>query len=319
MVREIAESCKSVFEMSYELRPNWEGYLLLDEKMISVRGNQQWFYCAVDGTGDIVHCRPVPELTSTEAMKFINEVIVGLEYNCRGVTTDFDSSLTIAVEKILAGKPHQMCLKHAFSILDNAIGYKPYARRRRWNITTLKTDFEKLRDKKGIWVEKARKDFMEVYKEHQVLSLHHNNLLELRKSLHQILFARSRVKAKKRFNELRHRCMPSSVAVQKQKAVNFLKRYWDKLMVYHYNYGMPRTTNLVENVNKQIERRMKTIESFQSKKGAADYMNLLIAYLRQKPYTDCRGKRKRLNGRSRLECAGVHLETKDWLKNSISK
>ena len=90
-------------------------------------------------------------------------------------------------------------------------------------------------------------------------------------------------------------------------------------MTYHAHEGMPRTTNMVENVNKQIERRMKSIEGFWSGKNADAYMNLLIAYLRQKPYTDCRGERKVCNGKSRLACAGVTPRSSDWLQNAISK
>jgi hypothetical protein len=43
-------------------------------------------------------------------------------------------------------------------------------------------------------------------------------------------------------------------------------------------------------------------------------MKLLVAYLRAKPYTDCRGKRKYRNGLTPLELAGATLPTSDWLK-----
>jgi hypothetical protein len=43
-------------------------------------------------------------------------------------------------------------------------------------------------------------------------------------------------------------------------------------------------------------------------------MNLLIVYFRLKPYTDCRKARSHLNGKSRLQAAGVKLAPQDWLK-----
>jgi transposase-like protein len=58
-VEHLGERCKTPLEMSRELRPQWNGFLLLDEKMCSVRGKQQWFYVALDSSGDVVHCRPV--------------------------------------------------------------------------------------------------------------------------------------------------------------------------------------------------------------------------------------------------------------------
>jgi len=42
-------------------------------------------------------------------------------------------------------------------------------------------------------------------------------------------------------------------------------------------------------------------------------MNLLVAYLRLKPYTDCRRLRKHLNGKNRLQAAGLKHLSKDWL------
>ncbi len=47
------------------------------------------------------------------------------------------------------------------------------------------------------------------------------------------------------------------------------------------------------------------------------YVNLIVSYLRHKPYTDCRGNRKHLNGKSKLEAARVHPASKDWPKNSL--
>jgi transposase-like protein len=79
---------------------------------------------------------------------------------------------------------------------------------------------------------------------------------------------------------------------EKQSAIDFLRDHWDNLMEYHLVSGLPRTNNFAESVNKQLERRFKTMESFQRKEMATWYINLLVSYLRQKPYTDCRGSSK---------------------------
>lgn len=319
MVHELGDRCKTPLEMSLELRPQWEGYLVLDEKMVSVRGEQQWFYFGLDSTGDVVNGRAVPELTVTEAASFIEEIKTVLQYPCRGVITDLDTVLTLAEEHVLPGKPHQYCLKHALSTLEKIIGYKAIAWRHRWNKSMMRREFEKLRNKKGIWVEKGRRAFMENYQTYKTLSVHQRQLEDLRRTLHDILFARSETLAKQRYTMFRLKRVDSSIQKEKRAAMSFLERYWSKLMMYHHHPGMPRTTNFAENFNKQIERRVKTIEAFQSREAAERYMNLLIAYLRQKPYTDCRGKRKRLNGKSRLEAAEVRLSSKDWLENAMKK
>jgi hypothetical protein len=72
-----------------------------------------------------------------------------------------------------------------------------------------------------------------------------------------------------------------------------------------------------ETFNKVLKRRLKTIESFQYETTAVNYMNLLVACLRLKPYTDSRGRRKQLNGRSRLEAAGFPRAPGDWLDHCL--
>lgn len=294
MVEGIGKRCKTALEMSKELKPKWDGVLLLDEKMCSVRGSQQWFYLAVDTTGDIVHCRAVAELTATTAMKFLQEILDELQYRCHAVVTDMDASLSRAVQIMYAGKPHQYCLKHAFSALDELMEYRSFASRRNWNQTTLRTSFTRLRDGRGVWAERAREGFLENYAQTRALSVAYRQRQVLRDAIHAILFAKEETIASELFQNLRR--TRRSPRTEHRKVIAFLKRHWHRLMQHHRVKGLPRTTNLVENVNKQLERRFKTIEAFQHRETAISYVDLLVAYLRQKPYTDCRGKRQKLNG-----------------------
>lgn len=137
MVDRIGRRCKSAWEMSQELRPRWDGFLLFDEKMCSVRDQQLWFYVAVDRTGDILHCRAVKELTVTEASEFLREV-KDLGVKCRGVVTDLDTSLSLAVEGIYGGIPHQYCLKHALGAIEKLLGYRGLTSRQGWNRRSLR-------------------------------------------------------------------------------------------------------------------------------------------------------------------------------------
>lgn len=314
MVRRVSERCKTAWEMSKELRPRWDGFLLFDEKMCSVRGEQQWFYLAVDRTGDIVHCRPVAELTVNEAIEFLEEV-KQLPIRCRGVVTDLDTALTRAVEKAYAKTPHQYCLKHALAALEKLIGYKEIVGYQRINKRLLRHQFQRLRDRKGVWVQRAREEFYNQWQETRSLSERSRVITTLRDHCHRVMFAKSQAQAKEEFSQLRRaRQFPVR---EHRKAVAFLDRHWERLIPNHRVKGLPRTNNLVENVNKQLERRFKTIEAFQHRSTAINYVNLLVAYLRQKPYTDCRRTRKHLNGKSRLEAAGVKTLSPDWLKNCL--
>ena len=310
VVQGAAERCKSAWEMSRELKPRWQGFLVLDEKMASVRGKQQWFYGAFDTTGDVVHWRAVKELTVGEAMAFVQEV-KELGYPCRGITTDLDTVLTRAVEEVYAEKPHQYCLKHALAALELLLGYKSLMARRKRSQMKMRQEFEALRDRKRLSLRRAEGRFMVQWQKTRDQSRNARAIGSLRDACYAILFAKTEEEAWERLKDLRR--TRSLLWTRKWRAVGFLERHWDRLMVHHRVRGLPRTNNMAESFNKQIQRRLKTIESFQHRVTAIPYMNLLVAYLRLKPYTDCRGARRHLNGGNRLQAAGLKHLPNDWL------
>jgi hypothetical protein len=135
--------------MSRELRPRWNGVVLLDEKMCPVRGKGQWLYLAVDTTGDIMHCRAVPELSSTEAAKFLEEV-QALGVDLKGVVSDLDPALTRAVAVVYAEIPHQYCIKHALAAIGILIGYvERNARRSRSTLAEVDEEAGRWKDETG--------------------------------------------------------------------------------------------------------------------------------------------------------------------------
>lgn len=63
----------------------------------------------------------------------------------------------------------------------------------------------------------------------------------------------------------------------------------------------PRTTNLIESYNKQLNGRLKTIQGFESFRTAERWLSAWILRRRLTPFTDCRGRFKRLNGTPSIE------------------
>lgn len=315
MVGSIAERCMSVAEMSRVLHPpGWSGFLVVDEKRVSIRGRAQWFYEAVDTTGDVVHWEPVSECSVNEAIRFLEEV-VALGYPCRGITSDLDTSLTLAIEKVYAQKPHQYCIKHALGVVELLIGYRTSSARRRHLRKELRASFERLPLKKGVFLARASREFVEQWRHLRLSSRQALAIEQLHEQCRCILCARTQSRALDLLAELRR--SHSAVHARKWKAINFLERHWIRLMRHHSVRGLPRTNNMAETFNKQLKRRLKILESFQHQTTAISYMNLLVAYLRLKPYTDCRGGRKHLNGKSRLESAGLRRLPGDWLDHSL--
>jgi transposase-like protein len=315
MVDSIAERCMGGAEMSWVLPPlGWSGFLVMDEKRVSVRGHAQWFYEAVDSTGGIVHWQPVAECSVNEAIRFLQEV-VALGYPCRGITSDLDTTLTLAIERVYAKKPHQYCIKHALGVLEVLIGYRTTSALRRRLRQQLRTSFERLLLKKGLSLAWASKEYVEPWRHSRFSSRYALAIERLHEQCRRILCARTQSQALDLLSELRR--SHSTVHARKWKAINFLERHWIRLMRHHRVRGLPRTNNMAETFNKQLKRRLKTLESFQHQTTAVSYMNLLVAYLRLKPYTDCRRGRKHLNGRSRLESAGLRRLPGDWLDHSL--
>ena len=79
--------------------------------------------------------------------------------------------------------------------------------------------------------------------------------------------------------------------------------------------NIPNTTNLLEGFNSQLELRLSSIRGFESFETAENYLNAWIVKRRFARFTDCRGKFKKLNGKSPLECAGVDIsKSKNLLK-----
>jgi transposase-like protein len=311
MVCVVAAGVKTAHEMSEELAPHWSGFLVVDEKRVPVRRGALWCYVAIDTTGDIVHWCPVSECSVTEATRFLEEV-KALSYPCQGITSDLDSSLTLAVGWVYAKKPHQYCVKHALGVVEKLLGYRKSQQQRQRRAAQMRKSFERLPLKKGLYLVKASREFLDQWRTTRMPSRKAREIAALRDHARRILCARSQAHALDLFASLRRR--RSSERTRKWRVVNFLERHWLHLMRHHGVHGLPRTNNMAETFNRQLKRRIKTIESFQHRQTAISYMNLLVAYLRLKPYTDCRRTRKHLNGKSRLQAAGVKIAPQDWLK-----
>jgi hypothetical protein len=68
-----------------------------------------------------------------------------------------------------------------------------------------------------------------------------------------------------------------------------------------FHNGCPRTTNIIEGCNKQLNGRLKTIQGFQSFRTAERWLSAWILCRRLTPFTDCKKKFRYLNGTYSLE------------------
>lgn len=285
MVNEIAGYSKGDIKIKEEYRPKWKGDLTVDDKYFGVSGENKLILTATDSSGDLVHMETFSYVEQKGVDEFLKFIKKHLHYPFRSITTDLDEMLEKSIEKELAGLPHQKCLKHALDTVDKIL---------------------QLRQKRKAYQKASRNDGV-VHQEKEYREA--ETIFTLTREL---FYSRDEKQSKKILSGLR--CYQNKYP----KLFDFFDRHLDKLLTHQRCPLVKKTNNIAENINRQLMRRLKTIESFQKFVYAENYLNLYKNYLRFKPYTDCRGNNKIKNGKSPLEVCGVVLQNKDWLKNAIA-
>lgn len=312
MVNEVASRAKDSKALQQEYQPQWSGYLQVDDKNLNVHGIRQKSLVAVDRTGDSVHYALLLEPTQDRHSAFLEKVVNELQYTVHGITTDFDPLLLGAVQRVLpAGVLHQGCLWHAQELFKTMLEYTQTERKyqqlqgkiRRWR--------EELVDHKSYYntepLEKAEAEWQGV----EALYRHKQTFL---RAIMTMLYAPER-----RSSIAQWRRLKKQYGTSYPRVVAWIDAMWELLLAHQRDPRLAKTNAQAENFNKQLKRRFKTIEAFQSLQTAGNYLNLLCGYLRCKPYTDCRGVRKLCNGKAPLELCHVHMAHHEWIKHVVSR
>jgi len=84
------------------------------------------------------------------------------------------------------------------------------------------------------------------------------------------------------------------------------------LFAFEHFPNCPSTNNIIEAFNSHLNGRLKTIKGFKSFRSAERWLNAWMVRRRTKPFTDCRGQFKYLNGRCSLEEV---IDEKEKLEN----
>ena len=94
-----------------------------------------------------------------------------------------------------------------------------------------------------------------------------------------------------------------------RKLITDFKEHQEYLLNYlkYPHLNIPRTTNLIEGLNSQLELRLNSIRGFETRKSAENYINVWIIRRRFTKFSCCRKRFKSLNGKAPLECAGADI------------
>ena len=313
MVNEIASKSKSSLQIKTEYKPKWDGYLIVDDKYVHVKKKRVLSLVAKDKSGDIVHYEMIEEDNQSGYDNFFLFIKDRLEYPFKSVTTDLDEMLEKAIMHILPEKViHQKCIRHALEAVRRMTGY--YSKKSKYNTLSKRIDYlkESLPDRKSSY-KKTDSVINELIEEKNILEKELEKLKVMIQQIKQMSYQKDPKQSRIELQKFKRKYSKAYPAV-----VKFLKKHFNKLVSHQSDIKIPKTSNDAENLNRQIERRLKTIESFQYFKTAYDYLIMLCNYLRFKPYTDCKKKNKYRNGKSPISLCGVKILDRDWLNNTVN-
>jgi len=93
-------------------------------------------------------------------------------------------------------------------------------------------------------------------------------------------------------------------------SLKHLQGHFNLYMTHHKVEGLPPDTNFVENVIKQLGKKLRLMEGFATLESADRFCRLLVGCYRFKRFT---GSRNGTNGKAPLQVVGVDLKGRDWL------
>jgi transposase-like protein len=105
--------------------------------------------------------------------------------------------------------------------------------------------------------------------------------------------------------------------IGKYDTIRTLERNFDAYTAHLHMPGLPADNNVTENVIKQLNKKLRLMEGFESLESAERYVRLLVGCYRFKRFTD--SCRRGDNGKAPLELAGVDLEGRDWLSYLLDR
>ena len=250
---------------------------MVDGKTIKVKGKRNCLVIGIDYTADI----PLTEYeigaeNKTQYVRFFKN-LKELNYPLRGLVSDGREDIHSAAKQVYSSFHHQLCLKHFLKSIDRTFGYLTVKRSR------LEKEFK-----------------LE---------------LELRSNLYELIYTKDYYQFLNKYHLIK--------SERRYFKSEYCSKMWFKLqnnihsiIAHYFDHRLCLTNNSAENIIKQLNRRLKLIEGFQSSITAESYLRLLVMYLRFKPYTDARNIHKYRNGKSRLELSRVRTKDLDWLKFS---
>lgn len=248
-------------------------------------------------------------------------------YPLKAITCDKREAIVIALRRYFLQVLVQYCIKHYLAEIQKNLKILNYRR----SVKSIINKIEKINyDGCAYLRDNSRKKTIRLVNQLLKLEFQYEIINDFYETLIELLWAES---IKQRDSKRRYL---ENTFFAKYFPLETLKNYQKRIMKVYYRFledekylftslehpelDIPRTTNINEGYNNQIENRIFSIRGFETIKTCKDYGNALILKRRFRKFTDCKGKFKHLNGKSPLEIAGADTgKIKNWIRFSIKK
>lgn len=305
-----------------ELNPKLSGFLHLDGKGIKVKGSNKHaltLFIAQDSKGLPIHQGLMEGENKLDVMDFLDTLDKDLNYHPQGIISGMREDIIQAVKEKMPKIPHQFCLTHILRGIDRIVNYQPY-------YTQASKLLRRLKALRPIFIypylnkkESLIAEYRQVRQKIEVLKARYKPQLLARRYLRIYVLSRTAQKVEQRLKRIKR--LKAKFKQQRKilNHLNLLIKHKDNIFCHLSHSYMPYTNNTLENLIKQYERRLKTLEGFgNNRELIKGYLNLMAICYCFKSYTDCREANKYKNGKSPLEIAGVSTKSLDWVRFSLN-
>ncbi|MFH0830882.1 MAG: hypothetical protein V1895_02385 [Parcubacteria group bacterium] len=172
---------------------------------------------------------------------------------------------------------------------------------------------------KGIIIQRCTRHFLEELRRllpvEEDQQQERENLEHLIGEIKQVIHAKDLVAAGHQYRNLKQHTRQHRSPIARQM-LRLFEQAKDHLTSYlqYPELGLPRTTNDIENLFKQLNCKIRLVERFQKFYYAQNYLKAWALLRRFTPYSDCKGMRKCRNKKAPIELAGVDIRNIDPIK-----
>ena len=318
ILEEAGGRCKTPAEVARELKPRWAGWLKVDGKAVKIYGEDYTVLFARDRTGDLVDGVLAWGEDKESWRTFFKGLRDDIGYKLRGLTSDMREELIWGVKEVYGDVPHQYCAFHMSQIVDEKTRYKAFR-------TVLKKHgavYNDLTHRILTWQYRGlTRSQLEARREQEAQRIRdwvdsHLLELKLRGWARRFLMASSKREAAHHMAQivlLKRRCRG------RKKLGSLINSLFEKrkALLVHLDYPkLSRTNNEVEELIRQFQRRVKTMDGFGKEESTKGFLNLWMLQYRFKAHGSCRGRNRWKNRKSPLEMAGISTSGVDWVRFS---